>query len=94
MRQELQVIVYLRHPNITTVMGAVLEKNHEPLLVMEFMHVYSPLPNCHWLIASRVVDIGRFAGNRPKKGANMGSWPAIGRVEFVIFMCVRVVQCA
>ena len=32
-----QVMVYLRHPNITTVMGAVVDETDEPKLVMEYM---------------------------------------------------------
>jgi len=32
-----QVMVYLRHPNIVTVMGAVVQKTAEPLMVMENM---------------------------------------------------------
>jgi len=35
--QEMQVMVFLRHPNIVTVMGAVVGKNKEPLMVMEHM---------------------------------------------------------
>ena len=34
---EMRELAKLRHPCITTVMGAVLEKNQEPLLVMEHM---------------------------------------------------------
>lgn len=34
---EMRQLAKLRHPSITTVMGAVLEKTHEPLLVMELM---------------------------------------------------------
>ena len=34
---EMRELAKLRHPCITTVMGAVLEKNSEPLLVMEYM---------------------------------------------------------
>ena len=30
-------MVYLRHPNITTVMGAVVENTEEPKLVLEYM---------------------------------------------------------
>jgi serine/threonine protein kinase len=33
----MQVMVYLRHPNIVTVMGAVVQKSVEPLMVMENM---------------------------------------------------------
>ena len=58
----------------------------------ESEHWWTEVRPCN--VGNRVVDIGRFSGNRPKKVAKLGSWPAIGRVEFVVFMCVRVVQCA
>ena len=35
--QEMRVLSRLRHPCITTVMGAVLEKTREPMLLMEYM---------------------------------------------------------
>mgnify|MGYP005853426937 CR=1 FL=1 len=35
--QEMRVLSRLRHPCITTVMGAVLEKKREPMLLMEYM---------------------------------------------------------
>jgi serine/threonine protein kinase len=34
---EMRLVVHLRHPCITTVLGAVLERGSEPLLVMEHM---------------------------------------------------------
>ncbi|KAK3238909.1 hypothetical protein CYMTET_51119 [Cymbomonas tetramitiformis] len=34
---EMRIMVYLRHPNITTVMGAVMDVDSEPLMVMECM---------------------------------------------------------
>lgn len=34
---EMRVLSRLRHPCITTVMGAVVSRKHEPMLVMEFM---------------------------------------------------------
>lgn len=35
--QEMKLMSKLRHPNIITVMGAVLDNIHEPMLVMEYM---------------------------------------------------------
>ena len=35
--EEMRVISRLRHPNITTIMGAVLEKGQEAMLLMEYM---------------------------------------------------------
>lgn len=35
--EEMRYLSRLRHPCITTVMGAVLEKNEDPMLVMEYM---------------------------------------------------------
>jgi serine/threonine protein kinase len=35
--EEMRYLSRLRHPCITTVMGAVMEKDEEPMLVMEFM---------------------------------------------------------
>eukprot|EP00977_Amphora_coffeiformis_P007218 scaffold1569_cov171-Amphora_coffeaeformis.AAC.4 len=35
--REIRVLSRLRHPFITTIMGAILEKNREPMLVMEYM---------------------------------------------------------
>ncbi|KAK3283490.1 hypothetical protein CYMTET_8815 [Cymbomonas tetramitiformis] len=35
--KEMQIMMFLRHPNIVTVMGAVVEKKEEPLLLMEHM---------------------------------------------------------
>ena len=34
---EMRTLAKLRHPNITTTMGAVLERKGEPMLVMEYM---------------------------------------------------------
>ena len=34
--KEMRILANLRHPRITTVMGAVIEKNEEPMLVMEY----------------------------------------------------------
>ncbi len=34
---EMRVLSRLRHPCITTVMGAVISSIHEPMLVMEYM---------------------------------------------------------
>ena len=34
---EMRLVVHLRHPNITTVLGAVLERGTDPILVMECM---------------------------------------------------------
>jgi len=34
---EMRHLATLRHPNITTVMGAVIDKREEPMLVMEYM---------------------------------------------------------
>ena len=36
--EEIRLLSRLRHPAITTVMGAVIQKKLEPLLVMEYMH--------------------------------------------------------
>ena len=38
---EMKRLAKLRHPCITTLMGGVLEKNEEPLLVMEYMELGS-----------------------------------------------------
>eukprot|EP00980_Cylindrotheca_fusiformis_P000777 scaffold184_cov125-Cylindrotheca_fusiformis.AAC.12 len=35
--EEMRVLSKLRHPNITTVMGAVIDKGSDPMLIMEFM---------------------------------------------------------
>jgi serine/threonine protein kinase len=35
--KEMRLLSKLRHPCITTVMGAVCENRHEPMLVMEYM---------------------------------------------------------
>ncbi|CAB9515268.1 activated protein kinase catalytic subunit alpha-1 [Seminavis robusta] len=35
--KEMRVLSLLRHPCITTVMGAVISRNHVPMLVMEYM---------------------------------------------------------
>ena len=35
--QEMRTLSRLRHPCITTVLGAVTSRNHDPMLVMEFM---------------------------------------------------------
>lgn len=35
--KEMQTLSKLRHPRITTVMGAVIDGIHEPMLIMEFM---------------------------------------------------------
>ena len=35
--REMRLVVHLRHPNITTVLGAVLERGTDPILVMECM---------------------------------------------------------
>ena len=35
--QEMRTVVHLRHPNITTVLGAVLQRDADPILVMELM---------------------------------------------------------
>ena len=35
--REMRLLSKLRHPCITTVMGAVLDGVHEPMLVMEYM---------------------------------------------------------
>ena len=35
--EEMRLLSRLRHPCITTVMGAVLDRKHEPLLIMERM---------------------------------------------------------
>ena len=35
--REMRMVVHLRHPNITTVLGAVLQRGSEPILVMECM---------------------------------------------------------
>jgi len=35
--QEMRVLSRLRHPCITTVLGAVISRNHDPMLVMEHM---------------------------------------------------------
>jgi serine/threonine protein kinase len=35
--REMRLVVHLRHPNITTVLGAVLERGTDPILVMEYM---------------------------------------------------------
>lgn len=34
---EMRILSRLRHPCITTVMGAVIARNHDPMLVMEYM---------------------------------------------------------
>jgi serine/threonine protein kinase len=34
---EMRVLARLRHPCITTVMGAVISRSHDPMLVMEYM---------------------------------------------------------
>ena len=36
--REMRLLSKLRHPNIITVMGAVLDNGYEPMLVMEYMH--------------------------------------------------------
>ena len=35
--QEMRVLSRLRHPCITTVLGAVISRSHDPMLVMEYM---------------------------------------------------------
>ena len=35
--REMRLVVHLRHPNITTVLGAVLQRGTDPILVMECM---------------------------------------------------------
>lgn len=35
--REIKTMINLRHPNITTIMGACIEKGGNPLLIMEFM---------------------------------------------------------
>jgi serine/threonine protein kinase len=35
--REMRVLSLLRHPSITTVMGAVITRTHKPMLVMEYM---------------------------------------------------------
>ena len=35
---EMRIVTKLRHPNITTTMGAILTPGEEPMLVMEYMH--------------------------------------------------------
>ena len=35
--QEMRLVVHLRHPHVTTVMGAVLQRGSDPILVMECM---------------------------------------------------------
>ncbi|KAL3911732.1 MAG: hypothetical protein SGILL_007166 [Bacillariaceae sp.] len=36
--EEIRLLSRLRHPNITTVMGAVISSKWEPMMVMEYMH--------------------------------------------------------
>lgn len=36
--REMRHLAKLRHPNITTAMGAVVSKGEEPMLIMEYMH--------------------------------------------------------
>ena len=36
--EEIRLLSKLRHPSITTVMGAVISSTSEPMLVMEHMH--------------------------------------------------------
>ena len=36
--REMRLLSKLRHPNIVTVMGAVLDITHEPMLIMEYMN--------------------------------------------------------
>jgi hypothetical protein len=55
---EMRQLSKLRHPCITTVMGAVIDRGEEPMLVMEFMQLgslYDLLHNDSMLIEGEVV---------------------------------------
>jgi len=56
--QEMRQLAKLRHPCITTVMGAVISKHDEPMLVMEFMEhgsLYDLLHNDTLLIEGNLL---------------------------------------
>ena len=55
---EMRLVVHLRHPNITTVLGAVLERGTDPILVMECMgrgSLYDLLHNDTVVLDSDIV---------------------------------------
>jgi len=55
---EMRYLSKLRHPCITTVMGAVVDKRHEPMLVMEYMDhgsLYDLLHNDSMVIEGEIV---------------------------------------
>lgn len=56
--EEMKLLSKLRHPCITTVMGAVIEKGEDPMLVMEYMDhgsLYDVLHNETMVIEGEVV---------------------------------------
>jgi len=52
--KEMRLLSKLRHPNIVTVMGAVIDNVHEPMLVMEYMQNGS----LYDLIHNKTVEFG------------------------------------
>lgn len=53
LKKEIWLLTRLRHPNVVTIMGAVLPKSGEPMLVMEYMESGS----LFHLIHNRSVDL-------------------------------------
>jgi len=55
---EMRHLSKLRHPCITTVMGAVIDKKHEPMLIMEYMDhgsLYDLLHNDSMVVEGEIV---------------------------------------
>ena len=75
--QEMRILSRLRHPNITSIIGAVMSRNHDPMLVMEYME-YGSL---HDLLGNETMYL---SGEIIMQVSSLESDPTLLQIKWII----------